>query len=63
MIDEADPNVTDRELRKKLEDDDYKPSSGGMRFGPGHVNPLVRGAFRVARTAADKARAVLGRGK
>jgi len=57
-----DPRVTDRELRKKLEDEDYKPSGSGVKVVRA-PKILMREAFRVARTAADKARALLGRSK
>ncbi len=53
----------DASFRKKMSDADFKPDAGGMKWGPAQPKVLVAGAYKVMRTAAEKARSVMGKTK
>lgn len=53
----------DSSLRAKLNQNGYKPDADAMQWGPVQPKILVAGAYKVIRTAAEKARAIVGRGK
>ncbi len=60
---EEDEGTSDATFRKRLDENGYKPDADGMRFGPAQPKILVAGAYKVIRTAAAKAREVMGREK
>jgi len=53
--------ANDADFRRKLQEDGFKADSSGMRFAAAQPKVLVAGAYKVIRTAAEKAREVLGR--
>lgn len=67
MADIKDPNdegsQDDSALRDQLADSGYKPNADGMVWGKVQPKILVAGAFKVIRTAAEKARQITGKGR
>lgn len=61
--DESDPNADDATFRAALSDSGFKPDAENMKFGPATPRVLVAGAYKTIRTAAERAREVIGRGK
>lgn len=53
----------DASLRAKLSDDGYKPNADGIKWGPVQPKVLVQGAYKVIRTAAERAREITGRSR
>lgn len=63
MADTDDTNADDSSFRDQLDADGFKADADGMKWGPAQPKILVAGAYKVLRTAAEKARAVVGRSK
>ena len=57
---ENEDSADDSGLRAKLSEDGFKPDASAMKYGKAHPKILVAGAYKVIRTAAEKARAAMG---
>ena len=58
-----DETSDDSALRAKLDAEGFKPSSDGMRWASAQPKILVAGAYKVIRTAAERAREALGKSR
>lgn len=68
MADPQNPNDEsstggDAAYRKRMEEDGFRADSGGLRFGAAAPKILVAGAYKVIRTAAERARGITGKGR
>lgn len=61
--DDEESSADDSAIRAKLEESGYKPDSGGMQWMAAQPKILVAGAYKVIRTAAEKARKLTERGR
>lgn len=64
MADKPDENASDDSaFRHAMSESGYKPDASGMKWGPAQPKILVAGAYKVIRSAAEKARQITGRNK
>jgi len=61
--DDEEGSADDTALRDKLSANGFKPDSSGMQWMSARPKILVAGAYKVIRTAAEKARKLTERGR
>lgn len=54
---------SDAAFRESISSSGFKPNAGGIRFGAAKPKILVAGAYKVIRTAAERAREIVGKGR
>ncbi|MBV8938700.1 MAG: hypothetical protein JO089_02520 [Alphaproteobacteria bacterium] len=63
MSDEPKDEADDAGLRDSMAASGFKPNADGVRWAAARPKVLVAGAYKVIRTAAEKARDLAGRGR
>ena len=63
MSDNKPDESDDSTFRETLSNAGFKPDADGIKWGPAKPKVLVAGAYKVIRTAAERARSALSREK
>jgi hypothetical protein len=61
--DNEDAATSDADFRNQLNSSGYKPDADGMKWAVVQPKVLVAGAYKVIRTAAERARDAMGKGR
>ena len=60
---EENTDQSDVDFRATLSDGGFKPNAGGLKWAAAQPAILVAGAYKVIRTAAERASKQMGRGR